>query len=159
MLITLPVLLVDPVPMYHFLGLVHFGGEGGGGFRAFRRVREGGFALLSGRVPLWWGGRSAAGAAWWGRGGLCWGGGGGALPSHWLRRPRTWRLSVSAHRVTLRRRSIVSTRMLRVAHRKIRARPFMHPHRVEIGQCGRFLLWVGPVPQVCRRIGPHGGWW
>ena len=42
--------------------------------------------------------------------------------------PRTWRLPLSAHRVTLRRRSIVSARMLRVAHRKICARPFTRPH-------------------------------
>ena len=32
--------------------------------------------------------------------------------------PRTWRLPMSAHRVTLRHRSIVAARMLRVAHRK-----------------------------------------
>ena len=49
------------------------------------------------------------------------------------RGPRTWRLPMSAHCVTLRRRSIIIARMIRMAPCKICAQPFTRPHSVEIG--------------------------
>ena len=57
MLITLPVLLVDPVPMCHSLGLVHFEGEGGGGLAYVSEGKGGGAGGCSSfREGAFWGG-------------------------------------------------------------------------------------------------------
>ena len=179
MLITLRVVLADPVPMYHSLGLVHFGGGGGERFRAFRRLKGVGSLYFPG-------------------GCLCGGGGGGhvhdalcapdAQGEPPLRRGETVGNTVSTYAICGYPRGFdcsgdqAAVWRLRVTHvacatpsgvgtKDGRSRldcvgspssfVWMHAccgERLPLGQtCSLGYGLVGPVLQACRRIRPHGG--